>query len=174
HLHDSFSLHRRGTLEDAKNWKTGSAAHDSTLLLATRIPSARVQPRLSFGRGTTHWCSTGPRSYSVSGSNAPLLKRPLCRCGSIVRPFHPCWSAPTAPVDDWVRNDLSGRLSGSNSPAGLLRARVELLQRFGRTRVALERHVEPGARAARTIGDPQRARTIEVLSRPDQPREDEQ
>src|SRR5215510_2264051 len=106
HLHDSFSLHRRGTLEDAKNWKTGSAAHDSTLLLATRIPSARVQPRLSFGRGTTHWCSTGPRSYSVSGSNAPLLKRPLCRCGSIVRPFHPCWSAPTAPVDYSFRNEL--------------------------------------------------------------------
>src|SRR5262249_23694560 len=124
HLHDSFSLHRRGTLEDAKNWKTGSAAHDSTLLLATLIPSARVQPRLSFGRGTTHWCSTGPRSYSVSGSNAPLLKRPLCRCGSIVRPFHPCWSAPTAPVDYSVQTELRRWRSTWSAPSQRHRTQV--------------------------------------------------
>src|SRR5262249_49504072 len=69
--------------------KTGKRARGSRCRLLPKNADtlrAGVQPSAPVRRGTTHWCSTDPRPYSFTGSQAPLSVRPLSHCHAAILP----------------------------------------------------------------------------------------
>jgi hypothetical protein len=69
--------------------KTGKRARGSRCRILREfadILRPGVQPSAPIHRRTTQWCSTDPRPYSFTSSQAPLLARPLCQCRP---PFSP-------------------------------------------------------------------------------------
>ena len=79
-----------------ENWKTGSRSRTVAPASYRGNPPLGCRTSQALRRGTTRRCSTDPRPYSVAGSIAPLLCRPLCRCRPNSAPFHPCGSPPQA------------------------------------------------------------------------------